>query len=146
MGFELSGFDRFENMLNNVTSNLARNMRRETLRNGHIVVSKTKEIIFNQEENWAPLKESTIRAKERKGQIEKILMAEGEYARSFAVEEGQSADVAYVGSNHPQAQALEKGYKERNMEARAHLGPAVEKSKEQCLKNWAKAFKEVFQV
>ncbi len=91
-----------------------------------------------------PLKESTKEKKDKAGQSDKILIAEGDYLSSFAVEK-VAWDEVHVGTNHPQGRALEFGYEPRNLPARAHVGPAIDEETEEYLDILQKGMGHMFE-
>ena len=147
MAMELQGFDRLTRVLGDAPSALRRETDRAVARTAHVVRSRTvKGIGGEYQMDFAPLSERYARWKKRHRGSNLILVSGirrgkkqqvgGNYRNSFAVEK-RSEGVYEVGSNHPQARALEMGFdgtdskgRKKNMPARPHLTRALDESSE----------------
>lgn len=138
MGLDLKGFNQFGEMMKRAPGRLVDEMDKAINRTAHNVRSRTvKGIGGEYQSSFAPLSERYARWKARRRGSNLILVSGvrggkkqqigGNYRNSFAVEKVESGVYA-VGSNYPQARALEKGYAKRNLPARRHLGRAVDES------------------
>lgn len=137
MPIETSGFNEFIGALNNIGKNLEKNLDKACARTAHIVRTYTVKGIRDQSFNFSPLSPKYAERKKALGGSNKILMSgvrsensstpSQNYVNSFAVEKLQSCEYL-VGSDFPQAHALENGFEERNLPARPHLEPALQKA------------------
>lgn len=135
--------DDLINRLNNMGKIVQQEMRRPLRIAGEIVRTNTVKGIRGQKFNFKPLAESTIEQKKRKKYSNLILIAQGDYMASFAVEQKDWNDVQ-IGTNHAQGRALEFGYKPRNLPARPHLGPAFDESQDKIGEILNEAFQGIF--
>ena len=137
MPIEMNGFDGFIGALNNIGKNLEKNLDKACARTAHIVRTYTVKGIRDQSFNFAPLSPKYAERKKALGGGNKILISgvrsensstpSQNYINSFAVEKLQPCEYI-TGSNFPQAPALENGYEDRNLPARPHLEPALQKA------------------
>ncbi|MBN2435584.1 MAG: phage morphogenesis protein [Spirochaetes bacterium] len=81
------------------------------------------------------------RAKKRGSQK---LIEKGDYLSSYTTKQISKTE-AHVGTNHPQARALELGYEPRNLAARPHVGPAFEEAQEEMADEFTKRMIEVIE-
>lgn len=135
--------DNLINRLNNMGTLVRREMERPLLIAGEIVRANIVKGIRGQKFDFAPLVESTIERKKQKNYSDLILIAQGDYVASFAVEQ-EDWDEVHIGTNHAQGRALEMGYEPRNLPARPHVAPALEASREKVEEKLGEAFKEIF--
>ena len=143
MPIEMNGFDGFIGALNNIGKNLEKNLDKACARTAEIVRTYTVKGIRDQSFNFAPLSPKYAERKKALGGGNKILIsgkraAKGStpsqhYVNSFAVEKLQPCEYL-VGSNFPQAPALENGWEVEtktgsvSIPARPHLEPALKKT------------------
>jgi phage gpG-like protein len=160
---ELKGFDDFFSRLKEAPNKFKENADKAIQLTALQIRSRVVEGIASQKwkSSWAPLSPkylafkmlnkgsnkiliSGIRSRVRKRTndtkpLKKVLL--GNYRNSFMTQKIENAVYA-VGSNYPQARALELGNPSKKMPARPHLKFAVEESKEDLFKNVMKAMKE----
>lgn len=135
--------DDLINRLNNMGTLVRREMERPLMIAGEIVRANIVKGIRGQKFDFAPLAEATIERKKQKNYSDLILIAQGDYVASFAVEQ-QDWDEVHIGTNHAQGRALEHGYEPRNLPARPHVAPALEESRDKIEEILGDAFKEIF--
>lgn len=172
MGLDLTGFREFENVLNHAGSRIQTEMDKGIHRSAMIIQAGVIKGIKTQKwaGEWKALSQKTIDFKKRVNASPHILISgyrggkkkvrggstgsptgltklsnvpRANYVNSFAVAKIQNAMYA-VGSNYPQARALEFGYKKRNLEARPHLGLAIRDSKEDIKKELDESIRKIF--
>lgn len=155
MAMELKGFDRLARVLGDAPAALRRETDRAVARTAHVVRSRTvKGIGGEYQMDFAPLSERYARWKKRHRGSNLILVSGirrgkkqqvgGNYRNSFAVEKRREG-VYEVGSNHPQARALEMGYEPRNLPARPHLTRALDESRDDYRREVLGALQRAFQ-
>jgi phage gpG-like protein len=136
---EIKGFDRLHRVLGEAPRRFRVETDRAVSRTAHIVRSRTvKGIGGEYQADFAPLSVRYALWKKRHRGSDLILVSGirkgrrqqlgGNYRNSFAVDKIEDGVYA-VGSNHPQARALELGYPKKNLPARPHLGRALDESR-----------------
>ena len=140
MPIEMNGFDGFIGALNNIGKNLEKNLDKACARTAQIVRTYTVKGIRDQSFDFAPLSPKYAERKKALGGGSKILISgirnekgstpSQNYINSFAVEKVQPCEYL-VGSNFPQAPALENGFEARNLVPRPHLEPALRKAEKE---------------
>ncbi len=150
MGVKLEGdWDKFLNLKN---LNIVKQMDNALVTAGEVVRRNIVKGIQEQRIEGPSLKSTTLEAKSkpRKRGKDTIpsgsnlkLIDQGDYVSSFATEQVSETEV-HVGSNHDQARALEFGYAPRNLPARPHVGPAVERSMDEMGEVLRESFEGAF--
>lgn len=118
-------------------------MERPLMVSGEVVRANIVKGIRGQKFNFAPLKPATVERKQLKNKSSLILISEGDYMASFAVEQ-KRWDEVQIGTNHKQGRALEFGYKPRRLQKRPHVAPALKASEKKIHELLEQGFKEVF--
>lgn len=127
MGMSLTGdWDKFMNLAN-VESAMRDHMGAALARGAEVVRGSVVKFIRDQKGNWPALKPETIERKEKEGQSDLTLIAEGDYMSSITTDQ-RAWDEVHVGTNHPQARAQEFGYEPAGIPARAHFWPGTEEA------------------
>lgn len=144
-------FEKFGDFLGGVHDKMTTELGNALERSGEIVRKNIVKGIRDQSFGFAPLKPRTMEAKLsqriRSGHIigpgsSLILIDQGDYLASFTVVAKNSE--VMIGTNHPQARALEFGYEPRNLVARPHCEPGLKQSEEEVKEEMAAAFRECF--
>lgn len=130
-------WDRFEN-LGNIP--FADAIGQTVGRCAELVRGQIVKNIRDQKIEGPDLKASTWRKK--KGSQK--LIEEGDYLSSYATKQISNTE-AHVGSNHPQARALELGYEPRNLDPRPHVGPAFEEAQDDMIEEFTQSMIEVIE-
>jgi hypothetical protein len=160
-GLELGGdWDKFIKMKD---INVAKKLEVVTEQCGEIIRGDIIKAIRDQKIQGPPLKKETREAKSKpryrtsirkdgtkvKRRVpsgsDKRLIDQGDYMSSF-VSEKIRYDKVRIGTNHPQARALEKGYAPRNLPARPHVDPAVRISKMKVALQYLRELKRILGV
>lgn len=156
MGIELSGFDAFETRLRNASGRMEASIDKACARTAEQVRSITVKGLRDQSFSLAPLSAKYAAIKEKLGGGNKVLISGVRrsksatprqlYLLSFSTMKVGTCEYL-VGSNYPQARALENGYAENNLPARPHLAPAVKEAEpifhEELLRGVKEAFDDI---
>ena len=139
MGVDTFGFDQIGNVMKNITKNLPKELDRAVARSAHVVQANVVKNIRDQKGDWPDLNEKYREQKQIRGNSPQMLISghrggknptpPSPYFTSFEVAKISDGNYA-VGSDYPQARALEYGYEDNGLPARPHVEPAVEDSRE----------------
>lgn len=166
MGLEFTGFREFENVLNHAGSRLESEMDKDIHRSARIIEAGVIKGIKTQKwaGEWKALSDDYVAFKKRvnasphilisgyrggkpkkkgKGLTKLLKVPRANYVNSFAVAKIRNG-MYEVGSNYPQARALEFGYPKRRLPARPHLGLAIRDSKEDIKKTLDESIRKIF--
>lgn len=166
MAIEFNGFDNFRNVLNHAGSRIQSEMDKSMHRSARIIEAGVIKGIKTQKwaGEWKALSPRTKKFKERVNASPHILISgyrggkkkkrgkgltrlsktpRANYVNSFAVAKIGNAEYA-VGTNYPQARALEFGYPKRKLPARPHLRLAIRDSKEDIKKTLDESIRKIF--
>ncbi|MCB1201346.1 MAG: HK97 gp10 family phage protein [Leptospiraceae bacterium] len=150
---KITGFEDLGKALVNLSRAVERKGDKRVQRAANIVRTNVIKVINSQPGNWRAL---SLKYAERKAAARgsnKILISgvrtassntpSINYRNSFDIEQTGKARFE-VGSNHPQARALEFGFEPRNLPARPHLEPAIDESKTAIADEYKEFLREVF--
>lgn len=150
---DVHGFDKLLGVLSGIPSKVERKADMAVSKSAQLIRRNVIKEIGEQPAAWPRLSAKYAAQKSMKGGSNLILVSGirtrksrtpvTNYRNSFEVEKSGKAQYD-VGSNYPQARALEYGFEPRNLPARPHFEPAVEKSRDDILENYSNFLKEVF--
>lgn len=153
MGIQTNGFKKFSGKLEKIEKEVARKSNIAVRRTAHIVRKNVIKKIGEQPSGWKALSPKYAKWKQARGGSNLLLISgirtansKGpitNYRNSFEVAKLKNGVYA-VGSNYPQAAAMEFGYAPRNLPARPHFEPAIDDSREAILVEYGNLLKEVF--
>lgn len=152
MSLELAGFDEAIEKLVKLPGRIHSQADKAVARGAKILRGAVIKKIHSQPSNWPALDPKYAARKARAGGSNKKLISgvrtkkgshpSGNYVNSFADQKVADGEYA-VGSNHPQARALEFGYEKKNIKARPHLNPALKESADAIRDDMVNTMREV---
>ena len=146
------GFEDFFKVLDNYPKTMQKNMDNSLRRSAEIVRTNVIKGIHAQKwsSSWPKLSPQYLAQKESRGDNPNILISgyrapssqipHEHYVQSFSVEKRKNLSYV-IGTNYPQARALEYGFEARGIPARPHLAPALKESEEEIKSELTKGFK-----
>lgn len=153
MSLEITGFNEAMQKLAQLPGRIKSQSDKAVARGAKILRAAVIKKIHSQPSNWEALDPKYAARKAKAGGSNKMLISgvrrrkgshpSGNYVNSFAdqkIAEGEHA----VGSNHPQARALEFGFDKKNIKARPHLNPALKESADEIRTDMVSTMKEIF--
>lgn len=153
MSLDIFGFDEAMDKLVKLPGRIHSQADKAVARGAKILRGAIIKKIDSQPGTWAALDPRYLRRKLKAGGSNKKLISgvrsksgshpSGNYRNSFA--DQKVGDAVYaVGSNHPQARALEFGYEKKNIKARPHVDPALKESADEIRTDMVNTMREVF--
>lgn len=152
MSLEIVGFDEAINKCLQLPGKIRAQSDKAVGRGAKILRGAIIKKIHSQPSTWPALDPKYQKRKAAAGGSNKKLISgvrsnkgshpSGNYVNSFADEKIADAEYA-VGSNHPQARAMEFGFEKKNIKARPHVGPALEESREDIKADMIQTMHEV---
>lgn len=153
MSLDIEGFDEAMKKIVELPGRIHTQADKAVARGAKILRAAVIKKIHSQPSNWPALDPKYAARKARAGGSNKKLISgvrqkkgshpSGNYVNSFADQKVADAEYA-VGSNHPQARALEFGYEKKNIKARPHLNPALKENADAIRADMVNTFKEIF--
>lgn len=152
MSLDILGFDEAIEKLVQLPGRIHSQADKAVARGAKILRAAVIKKIHSQPSNWPALDPKYAARKAKAGGSNKKLISgvrshkgshpSGNYVNSFT--DQKIADAQYaVGSNHPQARALELGYEKKNIKARPHLNPALKESADEIRADMVNTMREV---
>ena len=147
------GFEEFFKHLDSYPKSMEKNMDKALRRSAEILRTNLIKGIHSQRwsSSWPALSTKYLEQKEARGDNTNILISgyrapssrvpTEHYVQSFAVQKRKKLSYA-VGTNYPQARALEYGFEARGLPARPHLAPALQDSEEAIKAELSRGFKD----
>ncbi len=145
------GFEHFFKALDGYSKSVEQNMDHALRRSAEILRTNVTKGIHAQKwsSSWPALSAKYLEQKESRGNNTNILISghrsptstnpAQNYVQSFSVAKRKRLSYA-IGSNYPQARALEYGFEARGLPARPHLEPALKESEEAIKDELRKGF------
>lgn len=153
MSLEILGFDEAINKIAQLPGRIHSQADKAVARGAKILRTAVIKKIHSQPANWPALDPKYAARKAKAGGSNKKLISgvrsrtgshpSGNYVNSFADQKVADAEYA-VGSNHPQARALEFGYEKKKIKKRPHLNPALKESADEIRADMVNTMREVF--
>ncbi len=153
MSLEIVGFDEALKKMVELPGRIHRQADKAVARSAKILRAAVVKKIHSQPANWPALDPKYAARKAKAGGSNKKLISgvrsrkgshpSGNYVNSFADQKVGDAEYA-VGSNHPQARALEFGFEKKKIKARPHLAPAAKETEEERRADMVNTMREVF--
>ncbi|MBN8220693.1 MAG: hypothetical protein J0L53_07195 [Spirochaetes bacterium] len=152
MSLDLEGFEDALKKCVELPGRIHKQADKAVARGVKIVRGAVIKKIHSQPGNWPALDPKYAARKAKAGGSNKKLISgvrskrgshpSTNYVNSFTDKKIADAEYA-IGSNHPQARALEFGYEKKNIKARPHLNPAVKESADAVRLDMVNTFKEI---
>ncbi len=152
MSLEILGFDEALQKMAHLPGRIHSQADKAVGRGAKILRAAVIKKIHSQPAGWPALDPKYAARKAKAGGSNKKLISgirsrkgshpSGNYVNSFADQKVADAEYA-VGSNHPQARALEFGYEKRNIKKRPHLNPALKESADEIRADMVSTMREV---
>lgn len=153
MSLELSGFDEALEKMVQLPGRIHAQADKAVARGAKILRGAVIKKIHSQPSDWADLNPKYAARKAKAGGSNKKLISgvrskrgshpSTNYVNSFTDKKIADAEYA-VGSNHPQARALEFGYEKKNIKKRPHLNPAMKESADEIRADMVNTMREIF--